>query len=192
MKLIHKTIKGIAIGFISCAFLVSGVASATEGEILIEIFHKQLKYKINGEMKSNLEGQGFIYKDTTYVPLRMVSEALGKEVGWDGTTNTISIDTPLNIKTSSGSTGTDSPSVTSTDTDGGSLIEVFYKQLKYKIQGKMKSDLEGKGFIYSDTTYVPLRMISESLGNEVGWNGTTNTISIGVTSTSPSTTAGVK
>ncbi|MDR6551550.1 hypothetical protein J2736_002739 [Paenibacillus qinlingensis] len=107
----------------------------------------------------------------------MVSEALGKEVGWDGNTNTISLS--LNTKLPSNSSINDLPPVNASITNDGTIIEVYYKQLKYKINGEMKNNLGGQGFIYNDTTYVPLRMISEALGDEVGWDGSTNTISLG-------------
>ena len=44
---------------------------------------------VNGEILSS--GGAFIENGTTYVPLRLVSEALGAQVGWDGGSNTVSI-----------------------------------------------------------------------------------------------------
>ncbi|MEW6660977.1 MAG: CAP-associated domain-containing protein [Bacillota bacterium] len=38
--------------------------------------------------------QGFVHRGTTYVPLRLVAETLGKKVDWDGTSNTIRISDP--------------------------------------------------------------------------------------------------
>lgn len=42
--------------------------------------------------KSPLNLGGFIMNDTTYVPLRAVSEALGAQVEWDGNTSSVYID----------------------------------------------------------------------------------------------------
>ena len=39
--------------------------------------------------KTPLAKGGFILNDTTYIPLRMVSEALGAQVGWDGNTRSV-------------------------------------------------------------------------------------------------------
>lgn len=43
---------------------------------------------------------GFIMNDTTYVPLRAVSEALGANVGWDGNTRSVYIDSDEDTLTS--------------------------------------------------------------------------------------------
>lgn len=50
----------------------------------------QLKYVFNGvEKVPDSNGQGFIYKGTTYVPLRFIGESLNKEVSWDDDTGAI-------------------------------------------------------------------------------------------------------
>ncbi|MDR6551551.1 hypothetical protein [Paenibacillus qinlingensis] len=56
MKSRIKTIKGISIGIIISALLTSGVANASNGGNNIIVFYKQLKYKINGEMRNSLLG----------------------------------------------------------------------------------------------------------------------------------------
>ena len=45
---------------------------------------------VNGKKVSS-EG-AFIENGTTYVPIRIVSEALGAAVGWDGEANALTID----------------------------------------------------------------------------------------------------
>ncbi|MGG1550287.1 NPCBM/NEW2 domain-containing protein [Paenibacillus ferrarius] len=98
MKL--KDLKGFLVGFSCCALLSSGVAYASYGGTQIEVFYKKLQYAINGTVLESLDGQGFIFEGSTYVPLRMVSEALDKEVKWDGTTNTIRINDKVTKLTS--------------------------------------------------------------------------------------------
>lgn len=44
---------------------------------------------VNG---SPLNAGGFILNDTTYIPLRAVSEALGSDVSWDGNTRSVYVD----------------------------------------------------------------------------------------------------
>lgn len=83
-----KGFKGFIVGFSCCALLSSGVAYAAGGT-QIEVFYKNLKYMIDGTEKRPSEGQGFIYEGTTYVPLRFIGEALGKEVTWESETETI-------------------------------------------------------------------------------------------------------
>lgn len=61
---------------------------------------------------------------------------------------------------------------------GGSWIEVFYNIDDIVINGVSKMP-EQKPFVYEGTTYVPLRYISENLGQEVAWEGSTRTVLIG-------------
>ena len=59
-------------------------------------------------------------------------------------------------------------------------IEVTYLPLKYFFDGVQKQPPEGQsGFVYNGTTYVPLRFIGETLGQEVGWDGKSYSIYIG-------------
>ena len=61
---------------------------------------------------------GFDYNGTVYVPLRFVSESLGKQVTWDGTTYTININdqsTPTNVSQYHDVTLFDKPTVSMTD-----------------------------------------------------------------------------
>lgn len=56
-------------------------------------------------------------------------------------------------------------------------ISVNYRNIKIIVGGiPQKNDKEP--FIYDNTTYVPLRFISESLGGALSWDDKTNTISI--------------
>ncbi|MCM3274189.1 NPCBM/NEW2 domain-containing protein [Paenibacillus elgii] len=61
----------------------------------------------------------------------------------------------------------------------GTQIEVYFKNIKFMIDGVEKQPKEGKGFIYDGTTYVPLRFAGESLGKSVEWDGENETIWIG-------------
>ncbi|CAK4814267.1 unnamed protein product [Aphanomyces euteiches] len=79
-------VKGLIIG-LSIGSLVAGsaaYASATQ----IEVVFKNIKYMFDGVEKKTTQ-QGFVYNNTTYVPLRFVGEALGKKVEWDEKNQTI-------------------------------------------------------------------------------------------------------
>jgi hypothetical protein len=83
-----KGFGGFIIGFMCCAILTASVAYAQDST-QIEVYLNDLKYMIDGVQKKPIVNQGFIHSGTTYVPLRFISEALGKEVTWDGETDTI-------------------------------------------------------------------------------------------------------
>nr|WP_275983800.1 peptidylprolyl isomerase [Paenibacillus hamazuiensis] len=56
----------------------------------IEVTLKNLKYMFDGKEVKQQDGQqSIVYDGTTYVPIRFVSEALGKQVTWDGENDTI-------------------------------------------------------------------------------------------------------
>lgn len=86
-----------------------------------------------------------IKNQTTMVPMRKIFEELGSSVEWNGGTKTV---TAIgNGKSVSLTIGSDTAYV------NGSEIQ-----------------LEASPFIQDDTTFVPLRFISENLGAEVKWD----------------------
>lgn len=86
-----KSVKLLLVLLISVIF-VTTIANA-------ETFKKQIKVAngvvkkiiIDGVDKTPKDNLPFIYEGTTYVPLRYISEELGKKVTWDGKTGTIFI-----------------------------------------------------------------------------------------------------
>jgi internalin A len=86
---LKKEIRGFILGVISTT-MVFGVTAAYAGGITqtIEVIFNNVNLKVNGHI---IDAQNILYKGTTYVPLRAVSDMFGKEVGWDGNTNTASI-----------------------------------------------------------------------------------------------------
>lgn len=57
-------------------------------------------------------------------------------------------------------------------------IDVYYTSLKIKFD-RVEKKTNNPVFIYEDTTYVPLRFISENMGEEVTYDPENNTIWIG-------------
>lgn len=60
-----------------------------------------------------------------------------------------------------------------------SKIEVYFENIVYMFDGVEKKPTGSKGFIYDDTTYVPLRFVTETLGKKVSWQEDAKTIWIG-------------
>ncbi|QPC47542.1 stalk domain-containing protein [Mangrovibacillus cuniculi] len=64
---------------------------------------------------------------------------------------------------------------------GGSMIEIFHNIKDIKIDRVSKMPADTKPFTYNGSTYVPLRFISEALGEDVKWDGASQTVHIGET-----------
>lgn len=119
----------------------------------------------------------FTIKGTTYLPVRAVSEALGKKVNWNNETKTVSIDdqdTEYDIKKFEGK---------AEGRNAQEKKEIYYNNIKIKINGKEIEPKDSNGnvvepFTISGTTYLPVRAVSEALGKNVGWNGETKTVFI--------------
>ncbi len=92
---------------------------------------------VNGEF---VPATGIIKNGTTFVPVRVISESFGKEVGWNSTKKQVTID---NITLIIGN---------STATVGDKTVELPFAP-----------------FIKDGLTYVPLRFIAENLDKEVGY-----------------------
>ncbi|MDQ0898419.1 peptidylprolyl isomerase [Paenibacillus sp. V4I7] len=80
-------VKGLIVGLTIGSVLSGTVAFAANSQI--EVAFRSLKYMFDGVEKTPAEAKGFIYEGSTYVPLRFVSEALGKKVEWDEENETI-------------------------------------------------------------------------------------------------------
>jgi len=84
-----KRLKDVSVGVVLGGMLFSGVSYAASATS-IDVYFQPLKYFFDGvEKKAPTNQQGFIYKGTTYVPLRFVSESLEKKVSYDGPTSSI-------------------------------------------------------------------------------------------------------
>ncbi|WP_317855036.1 copper amine oxidase N-terminal domain-containing protein [Chakrabartyella piscis] len=66
---------------------------ATVGEMNIPVIFKDITVSIDGDTLE-MEQEPFIYDGTTYLPIRAVAEAAGKDVSWDNDTRTVVLTTP--------------------------------------------------------------------------------------------------
>ncbi|MDP4133019.1 MAG: stalk domain-containing protein [Bacillota bacterium] len=90
---------------------------------------------------------------TTLVPLRFVSESLGATVSWEDSTKTVTI---RDIK---------------------SLIELEIGQKTVWVNNEAQS-LSVPAQIINNVTMVPIRFVSEALGNDVEWEAETKKVNI--------------
>jgi hypothetical protein len=92
-------IAGILVG------IILGIGTVFADTQTIEVFFNNIQVSINGEVLELKDATGkavqpFIYAGSTYLPVRAVAEALGMEVKFNETTNTVEmasmIETELN------------------------------------------------------------------------------------------------
>ncbi len=67
---------------------ITAMAKVMEQEITVS--YNDIKVTVNGE-KITTNSEPFIYKGTTYLPVRDVAEAVGKDVKWDNNTKTVAL-----------------------------------------------------------------------------------------------------
>ena len=77
----------IALGLLA-SMALNCTAFASTGTQNIPITYNNIKIVVDGKAV-NTSAEPFIYNGVTYLPVRAVGEALGKEVSWDSSTNTI-------------------------------------------------------------------------------------------------------
>jgi len=80
----------ISLVAVLCALIFVNVVYGVLGNKTITVTYRNISIYVNGQKKIP-EEESFIYNGRTYVPLRFISEALDKEVKWDGTNNRIDI-----------------------------------------------------------------------------------------------------
>lgn len=101
----------------------------------------------------------YIYQERTMVPLRVISENLGKEVIWDGDKRSV------NIKDEKGN-------------EFSLLIGgKFMEDISANVDRKIK--LDAPALIKDDRTFVPLRAIAEAFGERVDWDKDKRVVVIG-------------
>lgn len=89
-----QNIKSLVCGVVIGTMLTSGITLAKSGTEMLEAWFSDIKIFVNGAKIDPKDANGnsvepFIVNGTTYLPVRAIGEALGKEVSWDGATNSV-------------------------------------------------------------------------------------------------------
>ncbi len=98
-----------------------------------------------------------IVDSRTMVPVRVIAEALGCEVNWDGETKTAVFEK-----------GSLSVSLTIGDT----VVNAAYGEEETQVE------IDAAAIIINNRTMVPVRFISEFFSAEVDWDGETKTVTV--------------
>lgn len=115
------------------------------------------------------------YNGTHYLPVRAIGELMGKNVNWDGSTQTITLSSPRTAAAASGS-----PDLYTQD----STITVELRpDISIVVDGVKRNFTDAKGravypLLNNGTNYLPVRAIGELMNKSVSWNGQTRTISL--------------
>ncbi len=113
-----------------------------------------LRVVVNGNRVNFPDAEPFIDDNgRTQVPVRFVSEALGAEVGWEGSTKTVTI------------------------SQRDKEIKIVIGKKDYTINGE-KSLMDTEALLKEDRTFVPIRFVSEGLGAKVDWDPAVRTVYI--------------
>ena len=118
----------------------------------------------------------FILNGTTYVPIRAIAELFNANIGWNESSNTVSINT-----TGESAKLTHTPRITQALTDynigakkGTKLVINGVEVIPKDANGNIK-DI----YVANGTTYVPVRAVSGALGLPITWSDKTNSVFIG-------------
>lgn len=161
MNKIYKIFSAMLFSALMLILSVSVNASET-----ITVDKNSMNIVVDGD---RVFADNFVYDNTTYVPLRRIAEMLGKKVEWNADVYGAFI------------SDTDSPDVTTSVKEGldlqkGKSITVDRNTMKIFVNGE---EVKADNFVYAETTYVPLRKISEMFKKEVVWEKLSNTATIG-------------
>lgn len=134
---------------------------------------------IDGKEKNFKRADGsaayaLVYEDATYLPLRAIGEALGKNVNWNEKTKTITLEGERTAKDSSNKyIKGEKQTVWVQVRDDFTIV----------IDGKEKTFRTSAGkeiypLLYDGSTYLPLRAIGQIMDKDVAWDKDTKTVTL--------------
>lgn len=134
---------------------------------------------IDGKEKNFKRSDGsaafaLVYEDSTYLPLRAIGEAIGKNVNWDENTKTITLEGVREAKDSSNK---------AVDGKAKDVSVQVRKDFNIVINGKEQTFRTASGkeihpLLYDGSTYLPLRSIGQIMNKVVEWDNATKTVTL--------------
>lgn len=85
----NKRLQGWISGLLVGVTIAGGTVFATSGSKKIDVIYDNIKIVLDGQTLDPKDANGqkvepFIYNGTTYLPVRAIGNAIGKDVSWDG------------------------------------------------------------------------------------------------------------
>ncbi|MBW5448491.1 copper amine oxidase [Cohnella sp. CFH 77786] len=102
---------------------------------------------------TKLPAAPFLLNDVNYLPLRFVSETLGAEIAWDNKAKRVTV------------------------LRGDSMLELWVGRSEVTVNG-VRQPVLAAPILKNNSVYVPVRVVTEQLGQKVEWDGKTKTITI--------------
>ena len=130
----------------------TGAALLLSATLITPVFANNISIYINNS-KIETPDAPYIKDSRTLVPIRVISENLGVEVGWNNTTREISL-----------------------KKDGNETILPLGKNLYIQNGEQKATDIAPE--IKNSRTFVPLRLIAELYGKQVNWDNTSKSVLI--------------
>jgi hypothetical protein len=155
---------------------VTASTATTKVSNTIKVQNVDVKLLFDGVVMQPPAGQYvFMYNNTTYVPLRFMSYALQKSVSWDAKNLKVTVAEP------SGSEMVVIKEYLMNVTNDSSFtaknISLNNVNASYVFNGNNKALPKSQSsFLLNGSIYVPLRFLSESVGNSISWDQKTTTI----------------
>lgn len=134
---------------------------------------------IDGEEKNFKRSNGsaafaLVYEGSTYLPLRAIGEAIGRNVNWDEDTKTITLEGERETKNSSNKAVEGKAKDVSVQVRKDFTIVIDGKEQTFKTSaGK-----EIYPLLYDGSTYLPLRAIGQIMDKDVEWDKDTKTVTL--------------
>ncbi|WNS43522.1 copper amine oxidase N-terminal domain-containing protein [Paenibacillus sp. MMS20-IR301] len=156
----------------------AAAASTTSVKVsnAIKVQNIDVKMLFDGVAMQPPAGQHvFMYNNTTYVPLRFMSYALQKSVSWDAKNLKVTVAEPTNSELViikeylMNATTNSSFTAKNISLNNVNASYVFNEKAAVLPQGQ-------SSYLLNGSLYVPLRFLSESVGNSISWNQKTKTI----------------
>lgn len=116
------------------------------------IVKSDMKITLNGNTASFAQS-GYLIDDSLFVPFRSISESLGGTVGWNDTSREVSLQI------------------------NGNRVS-FTLGASHALVNGVQSSLPSPSQLIDESTYVPLRFLSETFGLQVGYDDSARTVSL--------------
>ena len=134
---------------------------------------------IDGKEKNFKRSDGsaafaLVYEGSTYLPLRAIGEAIGRNVNWDEDTKTITLEGERETKDSSNKAVEGKAKDVSVQVRKDFTIVIDSKEQTFRTS----ADKEIYPLLYDGSTYLPLRAIGQIMDKNVEWDNDTKTVTL--------------